>query len=675
MSWAVTDDRELWAALGQMQRTTSGNLVSNTSVKAIMQGLAAKYGRTENAIRSRLKHLDDPTHSAHMRMFGGAGQAPVLPPTPSPTLPPSQNRVAAVGASSPSTDLDSALRSYRTQTASALSQPSYCVFSNAELDAVVAARPRSIAELSRIRGFGPSKVSKFGDDIVRLCNSGLPGGQLPQHPPSAAAVTSEASKRKLPWGPTAAPSSDARPRISPEAPPVPPPMPPPSNISKSALNEEQTAASQRVLSGQNVFLTGAAGVGKSFLLRYVIQELERRYPEGVAVCAPTGIAASHVQGVTIHSWSGIGLGRGSKDTLLQKVISNGAACGRWTGAKVLVIDEISMLDSNLFDALDFIGRGVRLCPSQPFGGLQLVVCGDFFQLPPVSLGQWGAGFAFEAAAWQGADIRTIELRTIVRQSGDTAFINLLNPVRSGVCSAATTAALAACHVDVKPPPTDVNGCRILPTKLYCKNANVDAENATHLAQLPGAAVPFRAVDTVKGSPDSDNLKRLKELIEKKAVGNLELKIGAQCLLTKNMPELRLVNGSRGVVVSFQEVRCDGFGVPQGQYTCPVVQFDSGQRLAVQPSSFFQGGPGGALARIALPLKLAWALTVHKSQGMSLSRAELMLSDAFAEGQVYVALSRVTSLEGLWICGGRITQAVVKAHPSVLAFYRRVGCAV
>jgi len=169
--------------------------------------------------------------------------------------------------------------------------------------------------------------------------------------------------------------------------------------------------------------------------------------------------------------------------------------------------------------------------------------------------------------------------------------------------------------------------------------------------------------------------RLRELVDKKAVGALELKVGAQCLLTKNMPEVHLVNGSRGVVVGFADQWCDSYGVPAAEYHCPIVQFDSGQRLHVQPSSFFQGGPGGAIVRIALPLKLAWALTVHKSQGMSLSRAELMLSDAFDFGQVYVALSRVTSLEGLWIRGGRVTQAVVKAHPNVLTFYRSIGSRV
>ena len=259
-------------------------------------------------------------------------------------------------------------------------------------------------------------------------------------------------------------------------------------------------------------------------------------------------------------------------------------------------------------------------------------------MPPVSLGSFGAGFAFESTAWQQANVRTIELRTIVRQSGDMAFIRLLTPVRIGLCSPETTEALAACHVDVKPSPQD----GILPTKLvravrhpqavlelptappaqehhilhplprsqYCTNVNVDGENSTRLASLPGQPTSFHALDSFKGDYAADAKMKLCELVEKKAVSCLQLKVGAQCILTKNMPELRLVNGSRGVVVGFEETWCDSYGVPAGQYQTPVVKFDSGQRLAIQPSSFFQGGPGGAVVRIALPLKLAWALTVR-----------------------------------------------------------------
>jgi len=558
-------------------------------------------------------------------------------------------------------DLHAALRSYRSSKAAALSQPAFCVFSNAELDALVAACPHSTIELAAVKGFGRAKVQKCGDDIVRICSghlksaaAALPAAAAPAKRKAPAAAASRAAKQ---------PSTAAR--VTAAMPPAAAAPP----IAREALNPEQAAAAQIVLAGTNAFLTGAAGVGKSFLLRYIIQELERRMPEQVAVCAPTGIAASHVQGVTIHSWSGIGLGKGGAQALLQKVEGNVAAQGRWRLARCLIIDEISMLDSGLLDALDQIGRTVRHAPHLPFGGLQLLFCGDFLQLPPVSLGQYNTSFAFASRAWREAGVQTIELKTIVRQSGDLPFIGLLNSVHVGVCTPETTAELAACHIGVKPQPDD----GILPTKLYCKNLNVDAENAARLAELPGAATSFAATDLFKGEYPADAKKRLSELVEKKAVSRLDLKRGAQCLLTKNMPELRLVNGSRGVVAGFEEVHCDPYGVPAGKYLCPVVQFDSGQRLAVQPASFFQAGPGGAVVRIAWPLKLAWALTVHKSQGMSLSRAELMLSDAFDFGQVYVALSRVTSLVGLWIRGAAVTQAVVKAHPEVLAFYRQVGC--
>ena len=269
-------------------------------------------------------------------------------------------------------DLASALKAYRTTTAKALGQPSYCVFSNKDLDALVSARPRSEAELIKVPGFGPSRVQKFGAEIVKICSThdGAPAhlaatsSVLVAAPPPAPASV----KRKLP-ATFESGSSTAAP---------PPPLPPTAKIERNTLNDEQRVASDRVLGGTNAFLTGAAGTGKSFLLRYLIQALEARSPGGVAVTAPTGIAASHVQGVTIHSWAGIGLGKGGIAKLVEKVMANGNACARWRKARVLLIDEVSMLDSNLFDALDAIGRAVRGEP-RPFGGLQLVMCGDFLR--------------------------------------------------------------------------------------------------------------------------------------------------------------------------------------------------------------------------------------------------------------------------------------------------------
>lgn len=435
-------------------------------------------------------------------------------------------------------------------------------------------------------------------------------------------------------------------------------------VQRTSLNAEQVRAADTARGGANCFFTGPAGVGKSYLLRYTVQELQARHPgeREIAVTAPTGIAASHVNGVTIHSFGGIGLGKGSSETLLRKVEGNPAAVTRWSKVKALVVDEVSMLDSKLFDALDLIARTVRGRLMEPFGGIQLVLSGDFYQLPPISLGQYGAGFVFEATAWRTCCVRTLLLSCIVRQQGDQAFIMHLNRVRLGQCPPATTAALAACHINRKPLPSD----GILPTKLYCKNKAVDEVNMAKLRALEGNEEIFYAKDRFKsGSPDAAIKKQLLNAMEKKSVQELHLKIGAQVMLTRNRPDLKLVNGSRGVVVGFTVAHCQK---SDSNVRCPVVRFDSGTQLTVTMFETFQAIQGLAMTRLQCPLKLAWALTVHKSQGMTLSRAELQLDDAFEFAQVYVALSRVISMEGLWIRGGEITQAVVKAHPAAHRFY-------
>jgi ATP-dependent DNA helicase PIF1 len=295
----------------------------------------------------------------------------------------------------------------------------------------------------------------------------------------------------------------------------------------------------------------------------------------------------------------------------------------------------------------------------------------------------------------------------VRQAGDQAFSSLLNELRVGECSGPSLAALAQTHVSRKALPTD----GILPTKLSCTNANVDAENTARLAVLQAPCVRFSASDSTKarsngggcggGSGTNEEVKKVLALLERKAPAVLDLKVGAQVVLTVNRPKLGLVNGSRGVVVGFQHNASvgdqqtgtqdpDAFGVPVGRYDLPLVRFDdsggvksggggnsscgssAGLVVAVQPSSFFQGGAGGGVARVQSPLKLAWALTVHKSQGMTLSRVEVALADAFEYGQAYVALSRATSTKGLWLSGPPLTAACVKAHPDVLAFYQQAA---
>ena len=425
-------------------------------------------------------------------------------------------------------------------------------------------------------------------------------------------------------------------------------------IPASKLSDEQIAAAERALRGESLFLTGAAGTGKSFLLKFIIQELRKRHGDCVAVTAPTGIAAINVGGITIHSFAGIGHGRGTQQEILQKVKKNSKARKNWLQTKCLVVDEISMLSSDAFDLLDFIGQNMRpLCGRGPFGGLQLILCGDFFQLPPVH----DHNFAFQSEAWRAAGLAkgSVVLRHQHRQGNDPTFAMMLNELRVGVLTDKTMGTLHACMEKAK--PTD----GILPTRLYCTNRDVDRENELCLSRLGGDAVTFRCRDTFKGSPSSAQKRELAKKMESKICENLSLKVGAQVILLQNDHARGLANGSRGVVVALDPVS------DTDDKLRPTVRFDSGQEATLDEEYFNSGTSTQNISRLQIPLKLGWALTVHKSQGMTLSRAEVDVSGAFACGQAYVALSRVTGTAGLWM-RGRLQQKDVRVSEHVKRFY-------
>ncbi|OHA85625.1 MAG: hypothetical protein A2408_01060 [Candidatus Yonathbacteria bacterium RIFOXYC1_FULL_52_10] len=398
----------------------------------------------------------------------------------------------------------------------------------------------------------------------------------------------------------------------------------------------QAQALDILKAGRNVYLTGAAGSGKTHALNAYIAYLKHRNV-GVGVTASTGIAATHVGGITIHSWSGIGI----KETLtpyeIDYLTQKEHLAKRFSKTKVLVIDEISMLSPKMFDTVDQVCRAMKR-NEQPFGGMQIVLSGDFFQLPPISRDGGSIRFVNASRAWNEMDVRVCYLDEQFRQS-DSELEGILNEMRSGGVSPATRSIL-----DRHQNHTLPSG--VVPTRLYTHNVDVDSENDANLATLSGSAMEFEMKTKGKGN--------LVEALKKGILApeTLRLKEGAIVMFVKNNFDAGYVNGTLGVVEDLS-----------GE--APIVRTVSGDRIPVLPATWVIEENDKILAQAEqLPLRLAWAITVHKSQGMSMDAAEIDLSKAFVPGQGYVALSRLRTLAGLVLRG--INEMAFAAHPEVAA---------
>uniref|UniRef100_A0A8C8GJA7 ATP-dependent DNA helicase PIF1 n=1 Tax=Oncorhynchus tshawytscha TaxID=74940 RepID=A0A8C8GJA7_ONCTS len=408
------------------------------------------------------------------------------------------------------------------------------------------------------------------------------------------------------------------------------------------LNKEQAAVLSAVLSGKNVFFTGSAGTGKSFLLKRIVGSLP---PKSTYATASTGVAACHIGGTTLHNFAGIGSGSAPLEQCIELAQRPGVL-QHWTSCRHLIIDEISMVEAQFFDKLEAIARCLRRS-TEPFGGIHLIVCGDFLQLPPVSKEKDKAAFCFQSRSWRKCIHLNMEL-TEVRRQTDQSFISLLQAVRVGRVTEEVTAKL------IKSAYHKIERDGILATRLCTHKDDVELTNDNKLQQLPGSVRVFEAVDSdpalVKTIDSQSPVSRL-----------LQLKVGAQVMLTKNLDVQRgLVNGARGVVVDFQP----------GKLGLPRVRFLCGTTEALKPERWmFKAGGGLYLSRQQLPLKLAWAISIHKSQGMTLDCVEISLARVFERGQAYVALSRAKCLEGLRVMD--FDPHVVRADPDVLHFYSKL----
>lgn len=395
----------------------------------------------------------------------------------------------------------------------------------------------------------------------------------------------------------------------------------------------QREALDLLKTGANVFLTGAAGSGKTYLLNQYIEYL-RKNSIVVGITASTGIAATHMGGTTIHSWSGMGI----RDTLHEKDIAElqkkQYLRKHFNRTNVLIIDEISMLHAGQLDMVDMLCRAFKR-HNVPFGGMQIVMCGDFFQLPPIQRKKDDSLFASEEASktnfvtesniWGEMNAQICYLDEQHRQD-DLAFLRVLNDIRSGEVSETTVEYLS------ERLNKETEGYS-KPTRLFTHNTDVDAINNTHIEALPGEAHEYFM--TGRGSLPLNQMLRKSCLAPEKLI----LKIGAQVMFVKNNYDGGYVNGTLGEVIGFD--KHDG----------PLVRTFTGREIVVGQASWEVKEENVELAAISqIPLRLAWAITVHKSQGMSLDGAEIDLSRSFVPGQGYVALSRVRNLAGLKLMG-------------------------
>ena len=388
---------------------------------------------------------------------------------------------------------------------------------------------------------------------------------------------------------------------------------------------KQSLALEILLSGKSALLTGPAGTGKTFVLNQFIRASkdEGKY---VSVTATTGLAATHLGGTTIHAWAGIGV----LDYLPDRFVDHIAKGRREIIEKtdILIIDEISMLHDYRLDMVDEVCRLVRKAPDVPFGGIQIVMSGDFFQLPPVNrAGSREGGFVVHSDAWRELNPVILYLDEQFRQREGDALLDILTSLRANDLRRHHAEKLL--ERTKYEPPTDADL-----TELHTVNIDVDQINRRRLAGLAGDEVQYTQHTT--GSANYvENLQR-----SVLAPVELVLKLGALVMAVKNDQSKRYANGSIGMVVDFE---------PATDY--PVVQFRNGRTVVMQPDTWeLRDGDKKRASISQVPLRLAWAITVHKSQGMTLDAARIDLRKAFVPGMGYVALSRVRDIDNLYLTG-------------------------
>ncbi|MCX6754792.1 MAG: AAA family ATPase [Candidatus Nomurabacteria bacterium] len=393
--------------------------------------------------------------------------------------------------------------------------------------------------------------------------------------------------------------------------------------------------------GVNIYLTGSAGSGKTYLLNKYISYLES-HDISVAITASTGIAATHMNGMTIHSWSGIGIRSLLEEKDLEQLEEKKYLWKRFDKARVLIIDEVSMLHASQLDMVERVCRRFKR-NDKPFGGLQIILSGDFFQLPPINKSgdENESGMIFDSKAWDILNPAVCYIEEQHRQEDDT-LTEILNSIRTNSIDEKHYELLRS-RIGAK-LKSDIKA-----TKLYTHNVNVDDINNIELSLIEKEE---RVSHMTSIGPEM-----LTDILKKGCLAHdkLKLKIGAEVMCIKNNFEEGYVNGSRGKIIEFNKETGN-----------PIVELYNGKKILLKPEQWAIEEDGKVKASVSqIPLRLAWAITIHKSQGMSLDNAEIDLSRTFSYGMGYVALSRVRTLEGISLVG--FNNESLRVDPKVFEF--------
>jgi ATP-dependent DNA helicase PIF1 len=411
----------------------------------------------------------------------------------------------------------------------------------------------------------------------------------------------------------------------------------------------QQIAFNKYIERQNIFITGPGGSGKSKLIKDIKKDALKK-SKNVQVCALTGCAAVLLEcrAKTIHSWAGIGIASGSIESILNKILKSSFKCRNWKDIEILIIDEVSMMSKKIFELLDIIGKKTRK-DSRPFGGIQIIFSGDFYQLPPVGNKDEPETiqFCFESELWLKTFIKEnhIQLTQIFRQK-DPIYANILNQIREGRIKRSSCVILEK-YVN-RPIPEDI---LVAPTKLFPTRNKVDLINQSEMNQLVCCEIEYK-VKYHYELPMTEKEKQLRLQFSQEQVltelqyiqGNLceetiKLKLGCQvmCIVNIELPNGSMIcNGSQGFITNLNE------------HNIPTVRYNNGVELLMNAHIWpSENIPGIGISQ--LPLILAWALSIHKSQGATMDCAEIDVGSSIFEcGQTYVALSRIKSLDGLYL---------------------------